>query len=1009
MPPGSAQVVILGAGRSVRGALPSAMVDIDEHGRVMDWLLDAFAVLGEPEIYFVGGFKAEDVVERYPDLRVVFNRAWAETGPVESLGLVPLDPLRTTYICYSDVVFRRRAVEQLADAPAGAAIAVDRRWRARYDGRSEADLVRAEKARLDGSLLVEIGAHVDVETADAEFAGIVRLPPSAVTAASRAIVTSALGPTAALPALIEHLRQAGVAVNAVDLDGDWAELDARQDLARFVLGTKAESLDRLRRMDHGAIIGAQVSCTRSDWQADPARILAVIADELPVTRLIVRSSALSEDGWHASGAGQHESIADVAPDPAAITAAIESVFASYRHDSAADQVLIQEMVPDVVMSGVVMTRTHALGAPYYVVNFDDASDRTDVVTSGGEARTVVCWRGTRHPTNLPPAIAPVLSAVQKIEQIVGHDSLDIEFAVTGGAEVHILQVRPIAMTGRDAPMDDDRVGAAVRSAQRFVTDRTEPSPTLLGRRTRYSVMADWNPAEIIGTTPRALATSLYRYVVTDDVWARQRAEYGYRDVRPCPLLVEIAGHPYVDVRACFNSFVPASLPDGLAERLVEYQLDRLAASPALHDKVEFGVLTTCLVPGFERESRRLADAGFSPSEITGFRDALGRITRAGFDRLDDDLAQLEVIRTKFLASPSPSIAPLDAAAYQLERVRREGTPLFAHLARAAFVASSLLRGLVEVGVVTQARVDEFLTTTETVFGRLQADAARVRAGTLEWDAFVDEFGHLRPGTYDITSPRYRDAAEEYLRPLVEHAEVSTGRPKFAWSSAERAGIESQLADIGLPGDADALDRFVRGAVMGREEGKFVFTRPLSDAIEDLARFAADAGMDRREIANVRIGDLLAARDSMVDTAAFLRSRVEEGVELHHVTRGVALPGQIADSADVVCFEQVAAEPNFVTGLVVEAPTVGGDGALDADVTGRIVLIPSADPGYDWLLARGIAGLITMFGGANSHMAVRAAECSLPAAIGVGEARYESLARAAVVRLDCGARTLSVVR
>ena len=62
--------------------------------------------------------------------------------------------------------------------------------------------------------------------------------------------------------------------------------------------------------------------------------------------------------------------------------------------------------------------------------------------------------------------------------------------------------------------------------------------------------------------------------------------------------------------------------------------------------------------------------------------------------------------------------------------------------------------------------------------------------------------------------------------------------------------------------------------------------------------------------------------------------------------------------------------------MVEAPTVGGDGALDADVTGRIVLIPSADPGYDWLLARGIAGLITMFGGANSHMAVRAAECTI---------------------------------
>jgi Predicted sugar nucleotidyltransferases len=989
--------------------MPSAMVGIDEHGRVMDWLLDAFAVLGEPEIYFVGGFKAEDVVERYPDLRVVFNRAWAETGPVESLGLVPLDPLRTTYVCYADVVFRRSAVERLAEGPAGAVIAVDSQWRRRYDGRSTADLARAEKARLEGHAVVELGSGVSIEAADAEFAGLVRFSPSAMVAATRAIVAGSLPPTAALPALIDHVRAAGIDIHGVDLEGDWAELDARQDLARFVLGTKAESLDRLRRMDHGAVIGALVSFTRERWTADPAGMLDHIGTELPVDRLIVRSSALSEDGWRSSGAGRHESIADVPPDRDRLVDAIESVFASYEDGNPADQVLVQEMVPDVAMSGVVMTRTHALGAPYYVVNFDDASDRTDVVTSGGEARTVVCWRGADHPRNLPVAIAPVLSAAQKIELLVGHDSLDIEFAVTGAGDVHVLQVRPIAMTDRVAPMDDDQVGMAVRSAQRFVAARTDPMPTLLGRSTRYSVMADWNPAEIIGTTPRALATSLYRYVVTDDVWAQQRAEYGYRDVRPCPLLVEIAGHPYIDVRACFNSFVPASVSDDLATRLVEYQLEFLAQHPALHDKVEFEVLVTCLAPGFERHAARLADAGFSAAEIEELRNALGAITRHAFERLPHDLARLADLRTRFRRALPAGTRPLDAAAYELERVRDHGTLLFAHLARSAFVASSLLRGLVELECVTQTRLDEFLATTETVFGRLQADAARVSGGSLVWDAFVEEYGHLRPGTYDITSPCYRDAADEYLRPLVERDEPSTLRSPFSWTAAERSAIEAALQTIGLAADADALDEFVRGAITGREEGKFVFTRPLSNALEALATFGTEIGFDRGDLANVRIADLLLARDALVDPAEFVRRRVVEGVEAHHVTQGVALPGQISDAADLVCFEQVGAEPNYVTALAVQAPVVVGADALDAGVPGCIVLIPSADPGYDWLLARGIAGLITMFGGANSHMAVRAAECSLPAAIGVGEARYESLARAHVIRLDCNARTIAVVR
>ena len=451
MPTGSAQVVILGAGRSVRGALPSAMVDIDEHGRVLDWLLDAFAVLDGPEVAFVGGYRAEDVVERYPQLRVVFNRAWAETGPVESLALVALDPLRTAYVCYADVVFRRGAVEQLAAAPDGAAIAVDSQWRRRYDGRGPADLEGAEKVRVAGGVVTAIGSGVPTELADAEFAGVLRLSPQAVAAALRAIVAGRLAPTAALPALVEEIHAAGVPVHVVDLAGDWAELDARQDLARFVLGTKAESLERLQPMDHGATIGALVTCTRADWERDRTPMLDRIGAELAADRLIVRSSALSEDGWLASGAGQHESVADVAPERPALGEAIDRVFASYLDPSPRDQVLVQEMVRDVAMSGVVMTRTHALGAPYCVVNFDDATDRTDVVTAGGDARTVVCLRGAELRPDLPPAIAPVLSAVQKIEGLVGHDSLDIEFAVTRGGEVHILQVRPIARTRADDP------------------------------------------------------------------------------------------------------------------------------------------------------------------------------------------------------------------------------------------------------------------------------------------------------------------------------------------------------------------------------------------------------------------------------------------------------------------------------------------------------------------------------------------------------------------------------
>ena len=101
------------------------------------------------------------------------------------------------------------------------------------------------------------------------------------------------------------------------------------------------------------------------------------------------------------------------------------------------------------------------------------------------------------------------------------------------------------------------------------------SPFLFGSRTMFGMMPDWNPAEIIETQSKELAYSLYAYLITDSVWAQQRAEAGYRDVRPHPLLIRLSGHPYVDIRTSFNSFIPKTLSESLSERLVEFYLESL--------------------------------------------------------------------------------------------------------------------------------------------------------------------------------------------------------------------------------------------------------------------------------------------------------------------------------------------------------------------------------------------------------------------------------------------------
>ena len=70
------------------------------------------------------------------------------------------------------------------------------------------------------------------------------------------------------------------------------------------------------------------------------------------------------------------------------------------------------------------------------------------------------------------------------------------------------------------------------------------------------------------------------------------------------------------------------------------------------------------------------------------------------------------------------------------------------------------------------------------------------------------------------------------------------------------------------------------------------------------------------------------------------------------------------------------------------------------------MIESADPGFDWIFSHDIAGLVTHFGGANSHMAIRCAEFGLPAAIGCGERLFTKLLKTSVIELNCAQRKIT---
>jgi glutamine kinase len=767
--------------------------------------------------------------------------------------------------------------------------------------------------------------------------------------------------------------------------------------------SKARTLEALQPVLCGAKVLPQCRFTVAEWRAGTSAQLARVVSR-GWAEMVVRSSAVAEDSLNASLAGRFESVLRVEPHQLeeAIASVIESMTNDDGHIDEDNEVFVQPMLRDVAFAGVAFSCDPSTGAPYYVVNYDDVNGHTDSVTSGRSNELKTCYIQHLAPT-VPSKMAGLVALLQELGTLFGGHALDVEFAYTSQGAWVLLQVR--ALIPAAAPSDAHahlrilkRIAAKVEQGQR-------PQPFLHGRRTIYGVMPDWNPAEIIGVRPKPLALSLYRELVTDSIWAYQRHNYGYRNLRSFPLMLHFHGLPYIDVRVSFNSFIPRDIEGSLADKLVNHYVDRLLAAPNLHDKVEFEIVFSCYTLDLPQRLARLESHGFSKQECAQLADSLRGLTNriidnnTGLWRSDrDKLDVLAARREQILAAGSDKVSCIY---WLLEDCKRYGTLPFAGLARAGFIAVQMLSSLVSVGVLDKRDYDAFMNGLNTVSGQMTRDLAR-----LDRTTFLARYGHLRPGTYDLLSPRYDEAPDLYFDWHAQAPEPASHEP-FALSLQQMRAISSLLEEHGLTHDVVGLFDFLQAGIELREYAKFVFCRSLSDAMSLFRELGREHGFSVEDMAYADVRTVYELYAGSAEPAQAIAESIEQGRRRFQESCQITLPPLLADPADVFMFEMPGSEPNFITQRQVTASVVSHHDRHK--LAGAIVAIPSADPGFDWLFSHNIAGFITAYGGANSHMAIRANELGLPAIIGAGETLYGKWSTARLLNIDCANRRVEVLQ
>lgn len=732
------------------------------------------------------------------------------------------------------------------------------------------------------------------------------------------------------------------------------------------------------------------------------------------SRVIVRSSSVQEDSEQESNAGRFESVTDVdVRDKDALVHAIRQVFASYQNENPEEEVLIQPMLTGVAWSGVAFTCDIYTGAPYFTINYAKGQD-TAAVTSGrtNRLKTMIVFKG--HPEFVEdPLIQRLIGALFELERVLGSPALDVEFAFTEDETLYVLQARPI-VAGKKNFVSADNLEQPLLSLYKKIEKLTRPHPFLMGGNTCFGVMPDWNPAEILGIRPKKLAISLYKELVTDSIWAHQRSDYGYLDLTMHPLMVSFCGIPYIDTRVTFNSFIPRDLNEHIAEKLADYYIDTLRRYPVYHDKIEFEIVFSCYYIGLQKDLKKLLKHGFNENELKRIEFSLlnltNRIIHPETGLYKQDIQKASGLPDQYETIMNSGISVIDKIYWLLECCKKYGTLPFAGVARAGFIAVQFLRSFVSSGLITQMEYDGFMRSLNTVAKQMSRDREKLQSGQMSREAFLERYGHIRPGTYDILSARYDENPDYYFAPRETEGrqEPESDQPD-CFSPERMARIDRELEENGLMVSAEELLRFIRESIEARESVKFLFTKCVSEILRLIRDLGERNHIPLEDMAHLDIGVI---RQLYVDLYygklnGVLRGNIEMNKRQYECAKLIKLPGVIVRPEDVYCFTLLEDEPNFVTLNQVRGEVVKEEKIAGSEVAGKIVFIRSADPGYDFLFAKKIGGLVTQFGGANSHMTIRCAELGVPAIIGAGEKNYTEWENARVLTIDCGGKQVIV--
>ena len=750
-----------------------------------------------------------------------------------------------------------------------------------------------------------------------------------------------------------------------------------------------------------------------DWNKNKEKLIKLIK-KLLIRKICIRSSYYKEDNKKSSLAGKFDSFIDIENNKKNIISSVENLINQYQSFDPKKKFflknyfIIQNYIESSICSGVITNYTLSDGAPYYSINYNDLSNSTLSVTAGDKDSFRVLHISRNSNENIRSLkFKKIIDAVKRIEKIYNYKPVDIEFAVGKNFKIYILQIRPISTTFKWKSINENKFQLLLNKSENKYR-KIKRRNVRYGKKAVFGLMPDWNPAEIIGFQPNLFSYSLYKFLVTDRIWATARNQMGYKKLKNPKLMYSFTGKPFVDLRMSFNSLLPKSLNNKLEKKVTTFWIDEIIKKPYYHDKIEFEITDNCFYFGLKEKISKKYQF-LKKIEKTSFYNGLKKLTnnilkeyRRNFLNMNNDIINLEKFRVqtikKFLLKNKNEIK---FSKKLLEKCKEQGLIPFAKQARNAFIAKKILISLVNIKALSKKSYFNILSKLETISHDYISDQKKLDNNKISSKEFKKKYFHLRPNSYDISNKRYN---EKISINEMNHNEINRllnfdiKKIDSIITAKEYQKIDELLKINEIETDTSELLNFCISSLKLRENYKFMFTRTLSDGIQLLRSFSSKKKISHI-FKNVTINSIYKVKNKK--DISVIKKKSFNNLKLSEYYDYAKLPYLIVSNNDFFVSSILLSKPNFISDKNITGKIIFLDGkSKNVNLKNKIAVIENADPGFDWIFSKGIKGLVTKFGGINSHMSIRCEELNMPAIIGFGEDNFTKLKDNCIINIDC---------